>query len=99
MDVALGEIYTGVFSVRFRLFEISLQRTHLVTLQSSDTLWDELHAAGEVEHDRFWRMPIDEDYGPQIYSSNADLQNVNLTFVLSLLRPIDFSFEFQTDRW
>ena len=99
MDVALGEIYTGVFSVCFRLFEISLQRTHLVTLQSSDTLWDELHAAGEVEHDRFWRMPIDEDYGPQIYSSNADLQNVNLTFVLSLLRPIDFSFEFQTDWW
>jgi hypothetical protein len=52
-----------------------------------------------VEHDRFWRMPIDEDYGPQIYSSNADLQNVNLTFVLSLLRPIDFSIEFPTDRW
>ncbi|KAG2119215.1 hypothetical protein BD769DRAFT_1481710 [Suillus cothurnatus] len=28
------------------------------------------------EYDRFWRMPLDEDYGPQIYSSNADLCNI-----------------------
>jgi len=56
MDIALGEIYTGVFS-------------------TSDTLWNELRVAGEAEHDRFWRMPLDEEYGPQIYSSNADLQN------------------------
>ncbi|KDN37099.1 hypothetical protein RSAG8_10374, partial [Rhizoctonia solani AG-8 WAC10335] len=56
MDVALGTIYTGVFS-------------------TSDTLWNELNAAGQAEHDRFWRMPLDEAYGPQIYSSNADLCN------------------------
>ncbi|KAF7976200.1 hypothetical protein HWV62_7380 [Athelia sp. TMB] len=56
MVIALGEIYSGVFS-------------------TSDTLWEELHAAGEVEHDRFWRMPLEDEYGPQIYSSNADLQN------------------------
>lgn len=55
--IALGEIYTGVYS-------------------TSDSLWEELRAAGEAEYDRFWRMPLDEDYGPQIYSSNADLQNV-----------------------
>jgi len=42
---------------------------------SSDELWHDLHEAGEVEFDRFWRMPLDEAYGPQIYSSNADLQN------------------------
>lgn len=29
-------------------------------------------------------MPLDEDYGPQIYSSNADLQNVRL-YLLSLM--------------
>lgn len=58
MVIALGEIYSGVFS-------------------TSDTLWEELHAAGEVEHDRFWRMPLEDEYGPQIYSSNADLQNVS----------------------
>lgn len=42
---------------------------------TSDTLWNRLSAAGESEYDRFWRMPLDEDYGPQIYSSNADLCN------------------------
>ncbi|KAK7063581.1 leucine aminopeptidase [Favolaschia claudopus] len=42
---------------------------------NSDALWKRLHAAGETEYDRLWRMPLDEDYGPQIYSSNADLQN------------------------
>jgi len=56
MDVALGEVYSGVFS-------------------TSDSLWSELHEAGEAEYDRFWRMPLDEEYGPQIYSSNADLCN------------------------
>ncbi|KAH9486044.1 Cytosol aminopeptidase [Psilocybe cubensis] len=42
---------------------------------TSDKLWSDLHAAGEFEHDRFWRMPLDDEYGPQIHSSNADLQN------------------------
>ncbi|KAI0641263.1 cytosol aminopeptidase family, catalytic domain-containing protein [Trametes meyenii] len=42
---------------------------------NSDSLWSELHAAGEREHDRFWRMPLDEAYGPQIYGANADLIN------------------------
>jgi len=46
-----------------------------VFFSTSDTLWDELHAAGEAEFDRFWRMPLDEAFGPQIYSSNADLCN------------------------
>jgi len=45
--------------------------------QTSDSLWAQLHAAGEAEHDRFWRMPLDDEYGPQIWSSNADLCNVS----------------------
>ncbi|KAG6855847.1 hypothetical protein H0H87_010104 [Tephrocybe sp. NHM501043] len=56
MCVALGEVFSGVFS-------------------SSDTLWEQLRVAGETEYDRFWRMPLEEDFGPQIHSSNADLQN------------------------
>ncbi len=48
---------------------------------TSDELWNNLHAAGEFEHDRFWRMPLDDEYGPQIHSSNADLQNVGDLFV------------------
>lgn len=43
---------------------------------NSTALWDALDKAGEKEHDKFWRMPLDEDYGEQIYRSNADLQNV-----------------------
>ncbi|KAG2742494.1 Zn-dependent exopeptidase [Suillus brevipes Sb2] len=42
---------------------------------NSDALWNRLSVAGESEYDRFWRMLLDEDYGPQIYSSNADLCN------------------------
>eukprot|EP00918_Siedleckia_nematoides_P034871 GHVU01075820.1.p1 GENE.GHVU01075820.1~~GHVU01075820.1.p1 ORF type:complete len:124 (+),score=8.21 GHVU01075820.1:26-397(+) len=57
MDIALGEIFTGVFT-------------------NSDDLWTTLHAAGEREHDRFWRMPLSDDYAPQIERSNADLCNV-----------------------
>ncbi|KAF8882580.1 cytosol aminopeptidase family, catalytic domain-containing protein [Infundibulicybe gibba] len=60
MRIALGEIFSGVFS-------------------TSDSLWEQLRAAGETEYDRFWRMPLDEDFGPQIHSSNADLQNAGGT--------------------
>ncbi|KAG6860633.1 hypothetical protein C0995_009222 [Termitomyces sp. Mi166 len=42
---------------------------------TSDALWEQLRVAGETEYDRFWRMPLDEDFGPQIHNSNADLQN------------------------
>ncbi|TDL15589.1 Zn-dependent exopeptidase [Rickenella mellea] len=28
---------------------------------TSDTFWEELHAAGEHEYDRFWRMPLDDE--------------------------------------
>ncbi|EJD52311.1 hypothetical protein AURDEDRAFT_158038 [Auricularia subglabra TFB-10046 SS5] len=43
---------------------------------SADSLWDELHAAGEAEFDKFWRMPLDDVYASQITGSNADLCNV-----------------------
>lgn len=78
MSIALGEIFTGVFCVRVNLFVTDLvQGTNLVA-QTSESLWEELRSAGEAEYDRFWRLPLDEDFGPQIYSSNADLCNVTL---------------------
>lgn len=49
-----------------------------LAIQTSEALWEELRAAGEAEYDRFWRLPLDEDFGPQIHSSNADLCNVTL---------------------
>jgi len=54
---------------------ISLGEAYSGVFSTSDSLWNELHEAGEAEFDRFWRMPLDEEYGPQIYSSNADLCN------------------------
>ncbi|KAF9557931.1 leucine aminopeptidase [Agrocybe pediades] len=54
---------------------IALGEVYSGVYSTSDELWDQIHQAGEIEHDRFWRMPLDEEYGPQIYSSNADLQN------------------------
>ena len=96
MDHALGEIYSGVFTVRSAspLFVV----LHLVSftsdprsrslelVQNSDSLWNELHAAGLREHDRFWRMPLDEEYGAQIYEGPADLINVSTQFRSALLR-------------
>jgi len=55
--------------------EISLGDVYSGVFSTSDSLWNELHEAGEAEYDRFWRMPLDEEFGPQIYSSNADLCN------------------------
>ncbi|KIY50004.1 hypothetical protein FISHEDRAFT_40118 [Fistulina hepatica ATCC 64428] len=55
--------------------DVSLGEVFSGVFTNSETLWNALHAAGEAEYDRFWRMPLDEDYGPQIHSCNADLQN------------------------
>ncbi|KAF8525627.1 leucine aminopeptidase [Gautieria morchelliformis] len=54
---------------------VALADVYSGVLSTSDTLWAELHAAGEAEFDRFWRMPLDEEYGPKISSSNADVCN------------------------
>ncbi|KAG8694513.1 hypothetical protein FRC09_009802 [Ceratobasidium sp. 395] len=54
---------------------IALGSVYSGVFSTSDSLWKELHAAGEAESDPFWRMPLDEAYGPQIYTSNADLCN------------------------
>jgi len=74
MVISLGEVYSGVFSVSFPRRPPSAFKSD--PLETSDSLWSELREAGETEYDRFWRMPLDEEFGPQIYSSNADLCNV-----------------------
>ncbi|KAF8522571.1 cytosol aminopeptidase family, catalytic domain-containing protein [Hysterangium stoloniferum] len=59
---------------------ISLGEIFSGVFSSSDSLWEELRTAGEAEHDRMWRLPLDEEFGPQIRSSNADLCNVGGSF-------------------
>ncbi|THH03732.1 hypothetical protein EW145_g6051 [Phellinidium pouzarii] len=55
--------------------ETALGSVYSGVFSTSDSLWSELHAAGEHEYDRFWRMPLDDDFAPQIGRSNADLCN------------------------
>ncbi|KAI9249298.1 cytosol aminopeptidase family, catalytic domain-containing protein [Sporodiniella umbellata] len=58
MDVALGEVYAGVFT-------------------NSDSMWERLEKAGQVSHDPFWRMPLDEGYLKEMQDSLvADLNNL-----------------------
>jgi len=54
---------------------IALGEAFTGVFSTSDSLWEELRVAGEAEYDRFWRLPLDDEYGPQIHSSNADLCN------------------------
>lgn len=55
--------------------DYALGEIYTGVFSTSDSLWSELEAAGQAEHDRLWRMPLDEEYGPQIQESNADLCN------------------------
>ncbi|KAL1937693.1 hypothetical protein VTO73DRAFT_12968 [Trametes versicolor] len=48
-------------------------------LQVLDSLQDELHATDLREHYRFWRMPVDEGYDPQVYGQNAGPLNTGGT--------------------
>ncbi|KAI9268796.1 cytosol aminopeptidase family, catalytic domain-containing protein [Sporodiniella umbellata] len=58
MDVALGQVFAGVFT-------------------NSNTLWDQLNNAGNSVSDRFWRMPLHEDYMRAMKKSLvADLANI-----------------------
>lgn len=43
---------------------------------NQDTLAQELLAAGEQTYDRAWRMPLWEEYQPQLDSNFADMQNI-----------------------
>ncbi|KAI9138243.1 cytosol aminopeptidase family, catalytic domain-containing protein [Paraphysoderma sedebokerense] len=57
IDVALGPLYSGLFSTSSRLAE-------------------ELVDAGNRMHDKFWRMPMDEEYRKLMKSVTADIKNV-----------------------
>nr|GAT48665.1 leucine aminopeptidase [Mycena chlorophos] len=74
MDIALGEVFTGVFT-------------------PSDTLWEQLYVAGEHEYDRLWRMPLDDDYAPQISGSSCTAALFLKSFVhgLDAERPIEWA--------
>lgn len=57
---------------------ITTMTSRAALLQVLDSLQDELHATDLREHYRFWRMRLDEEYDPQLYGHNVDLDNVRL---------------------
>jgi len=63
MATLTGGIVTALGQVRAGLFS------------NDDTLAGELFQAGEATHERLWRMPLDDDYFPQIKGDDADLRN------------------------
>ncbi|UCH59832.1 MAG: leucyl aminopeptidase [Anaerolineales bacterium] len=42
---------------------------------NNDDLAEELFAAGELKHERLWRMPLDEDYFELIKGDDSDIKN------------------------
>jgi leucyl aminopeptidase len=45
-------------------------------MSRDDALADELIRAGEISHDRAWRLPVWDDYQPMLDSASADMANI-----------------------
>jgi aminopeptidase len=56
--------------------DVALGSAYAGVFSNSDTLWQQLRDAGDKAGDRFWRMPLDDEYKKQISSTVADLKNV-----------------------
>ena len=55
---------------------VALGEPYSAVFTNSDTLWNELSAAGNIANDPFWRMPFHSDYRKSVTKSTvADLIN------------------------
>jgi leucyl aminopeptidase len=63
-----------------------------------DEWWDEVVAAGERQAERFWRLPLVDDYRQEMDSPYADLQNSG-TVEGTLVKSAIFLREFVTRPW
>jgi len=54
---------------------VALGRVRAGLMTNDDTLSQHLFNAGEVTHERLWRLPLDEDYFKLIKGDDADLKN------------------------
>jgi leucyl aminopeptidase len=54
---------------------VALGDVRVGVFSNNDRLWSQLDAAGNEAGERYWRMPIDDDYNQQIKSDIADLKN------------------------
>lgn len=53
---------------------VALGRTMTGLFCNDETLTDEIIAAGRIAGEKFWPMPLDEEYGEQIKSDIADIK-------------------------
>ena len=84
MDVALGEIYAGVFSA------CSVINSFDVILMAN---WFRLRtSSGKILEQQELPNMIVSDAMPQIYSSNADLENVSITLFFWDVDELDYWF-------
>lgn len=54
---------------------VALGRIRAGMMANNDELSNRLFTAGEVTHERLWRLPLDEDYEKLIKGDDADLKN------------------------
>jgi len=55
---------------------IALGDVHTAILGTDQELMDQFIAAGKEVGERFWQLPLDDDYTKQIKSDIADIKNV-----------------------
>ena len=54
---------------------VALGNVRVGVFSNNDRLWNRLDAASADTGERYWRMPIDDDYNRQIKSDIADIKN------------------------
>ena len=55
---------------------VALGHHHSGLFANNDVLADDIQAAGQVQNDTAWRMPLDTEYSEQLKSNFADLANI-----------------------
>jgi len=54
---------------------VALGNVRVGAFVNDDRLWNALETAGDAAGEKYWRFPLDDDYGRQIKSDVADLKN------------------------
>ena len=54
---------------------VALGNVRVGAFANDDRLWSALETASEAAGERYWRLPLDDDYNEQIKSAVADLKN------------------------
>jgi leucyl aminopeptidase len=75
-DAALGPDQLVDIATLTGAARVALGTSHAALYSTSDTLAQDLLAAGQASGDRLWRMPLEDSYVPALESAVADLAHV-----------------------